>query len=73
MQPDGRLRFHPVKAPTESKPGELTHTLTYRIGRYLELLEREAEKLYLVGDILDSGSIAQLQGASITYRVAVGR
>ena len=56
--------------------GELTHTLAYRIGRYLEgqgLLERDAENSYLVGDELDTGPMAQLQGASITYRVAVGR
>lgn len=75
-QPDGRLRFHPVKAPTESELGQLTHTLAYRIGRYLErqgLLERDAENSYLVGDELDTGPMAQLQGASITYRVAVGR
>lgn len=35
-------------------------------------LERDAENSYLTGDDLASGLLAQLQGASISYRVAVG-
>jgi hypothetical protein len=35
-------------------------------------LERGAENRYLAGDGLDSGVLAPLQGASITYRVVVG-
>ena len=54
----------------------MTATLAQRIGRYLErqgLLERDVENTHLAGDDLESGPMAQLQGASITYRVAVGR
>ena len=53
----------------------LTHALAHRIGRYIEhqgLLERDAENSYLAGDDLESGPMEQLQGTSITYRVAVG-
>ena len=54
---------------------QLSHTLAHRIGRYLErqgLLERDAKNSYLMGEDLESGPMAQLQGASITYRIAVG-
>ena len=74
-QANGSLRFHPTKAPTAAKLSELAHTLAFRIGRYLErqgLQERDTENSYLVGDEIDAGPLAQLQGASITYRVAVG-
>jgi hypothetical protein len=69
------LRFHPTKAPTAAELSELARTLALRIGRCLErqgLLERDAENSYLVGDEIDAGPLAQLQGASITYRVAIG-
>ena len=72
---DGGLRFQPTKALTAAELSELAHTLAFRIGRYLErqgLLERDAENSYVVGDEIDAGPLAQLQGASITYRVAVG-
>jgi hypothetical protein len=75
-QAEGRVRFYQTNAPTEAELNRLTHTLAHRIGRYLErqgLLERDAENSYLACDELDSGPMAQLQGASITYRVAVGR
>lgn len=75
-QANGRLRFHPTKAPTAADLSELAHTLAFRIGRYLErqgLLERDIENSYLVGDEIETGPLAQLQGASITYRVAVGQ
>jgi len=69
------LRFHPTKAPSAAELSDLAHTLAFRIGRYLEcrgLLERDAENSYLVGDEIDAGPLSQLQGASITYRVAIG-
>jgi len=47
-----------------------------RIGRYLgrqELSEWDFENSSLAGDDLEAGPMAQLQGASITNRVAVGR
>jgi len=71
---EGSLRFVQTKAPTATELNQLAHTLPHRIGRYLErkgLLERDSENSYLSGD-LESGSLAQLQGASISYRVAVG-
>ena len=74
-QANGRLRFHQTKAPTEKELDQLTHTLAHRVGRYLErqgLLERDVENSYQMADELDSGPMAQLQGASITYRVAIG-
>ena len=75
-QSDGKLRFYQTKAPTEAELAQLTAILAHRIGRYLErqgLLERDAENSYLMGDDIESGPMVQLQGASITYRVAVGR
>jgi len=72
---DGRVRFVQTKAPSATELSQLAHTLAQRIGRYLErqsLLERDAENSHLVGDDLDTGPLAQLQGASISYRVAVG-
>jgi len=74
-QAEGKLRFHPVKAPTQAELARLTNTLAHRIGLYLErqgLLERDAENSYLTGEYFESGPLVQLQGASITYRVAVG-
>ena len=45
------------------------------VARFLEcqgLLERDAENSYLVTDALPGGSMDQLLGHSITYRIAVG-
>ena len=72
---EGGLRFHPTMAPTAAELSELARTMAHRIGWCLErqgLLERDAENSYLVGDEIDAGPLAQLQGASITWRVAVG-
>ena len=72
---EGGLRFHPTKAPTAAELRELTRTLALRIGRGLErrgLLERDVENSYLVGDEIDAAPLAQLQGTSLTWRVAVG-
>jgi hypothetical protein len=74
-RPDGSLRFRWVKAPTNAELTQLTHTLASRVGRFLErqgLLERDAENSYLAGDAMDEGSMDQLLGHSITYRIAVG-
>jgi hypothetical protein len=47
-------RFRWVKAPTNIELSQLSHTIAYRIARYLEhqgLLERDAEHSYLaLGD-----------------------
>ncbi len=47
----------------------------HRIGRFLEregLLERDAENSYLAPDAVPAGSMDNLWGHSITYRIAVG-
>jgi hypothetical protein len=64
-----------VKAPTSAELTNLTHTIAHRVGRFLErqgLLERDAENSYLAGDAVEGGSLDQLLGYSITYRIAVG-
>jgi hypothetical protein len=73
--PDGSLRFRWVKEPSRAELACLTHTLAARIACYIErqgLLERDAENSYLVGEMIEGGAIEHLQGASITYRIAVG-
>jgi hypothetical protein len=75
-QAEGKLRSYPTKAPTERELNRLTHTLAHRIGLYLGrlgLLELDVENSYLAGDELETGPMAELQSASITYRVAIGR
>lgn len=72
---DGSLRFRWVREPSSAELARLTHTLAERIGRYLErqgLLKRDAQNVYLADDASEAGAIESLQGASITYRVAVG-
>ncbi len=64
-----------MKEPTSAELARLTQTRVLRSGRYLErqgLLERDAENSYLAGDALEFGTLAQLLGSSITYRIAVG-
>ena len=68
-------RFRWVKAPTDAELSKLTHTIAYRIGRYLERqgwLARDAENSYLALENLDEEPMDQLRGYSITYRIAVG-
>ena len=68
-------QFRWVKAPTSAELTQLTHTIAHRVGRFLErqgLLERDAENSYLAGDAVEGGSLEQLLGHSITYRIAVG-
>jgi len=36
------------------------------------MVERDIENSYLSGDLLDNDSMLQLQGSSISYRIAVG-
>ena len=74
-RPDGSLSFCWVKEPSSAELTRLSHTLAERVGRYLErqgLLERDAENSYLTGAEFGTDAIKQLQGASITYRIAVG-
>ena len=73
-----RLRFHWVKAPTNSELTHLTHIIAHRVARYLErqgLLERDAGHAYLTASGVDEdpeSPMNQLLGSSITYRIAVG-
>lgn len=71
------LRFHRVKTPTVEELNSLVHQLSHRIARFLEKkgwLQRDAENTYLLLDALDSDdeALGQLQGHSITYRIALG-
>jgi hypothetical protein len=73
--PDGSLCFRWVTAPSSAELARLTEAVALRIGRSLEragALERDAENSYLAGDELEAGPMAQLLGASITYRIAGG-
>jgi hypothetical protein len=72
---DGTARFRRVGSPTNQELTRLTQIIARRVGRFLEgqgLLERDAENSYLVTDALPGGSMDQLLGHSITYRIAVG-
>jgi len=57
MDRGGQLdRFRWVKAPTTAELSQLTHTIAYRVGRYLDrqgLLVRDVEQSYLALDELD--------------------
>ncbi len=64
-----------TKAPTLDELYKLVHTLCHRVARYLErqgLLVRDDENTYLQLDSLDDDPLQDLQGHSITYRIAIG-
>ena len=72
---NGKLRFHRVNAPTTSELNTLVARISQRIARYLErrgLVARDDESSYLTVDWQDEDAMNQLQGHSITYRIAVG-
>ena len=53
----------------------LEHAISHRVAGFLErrgLLERDAQNSYLALDPDDDDVMVQLQGHSITYRIAVG-
>ncbi len=61
--------FSPIEIQT------LTEKISKRVMSYLEkagMIERDIENSYLSGDLLDDDSTLQLQGSSISYRIAVG-
>tara|TARA_Y100000034_G_scaffold11802_1_gene12330 strand:- start:1672 stop:3180 length:1509 start_codon:yes stop_codon:yes gene_type:complete len=67
--------FTRIKAPSHSDMVELVHTISYRIANYLEkvgLVERDIENSFLNLPIDDEDSLLQLQGASVSYRIAMG-
>jgi ribosomal protein S27E len=72
---NGKLRFHRVNAPTTNELNTLVATISQRVARHLErqgLLTRDDESSYLTLDLQDDDAMSQLQGHSITYRIAVG-
>ena len=71
----GGLRFHRVNAPSVDELKVLVHVISHRVARFLEkrgFLERDAESTYLALEPDDDDAMVQLQGHSITYRIAVG-
>jgi hypothetical protein len=53
----------------------LVHTISQRIARYLEkvgLVERDMGNSFLNLPVDDKDSLLQLQGASVSYRIALG-
>ena len=71
----GGLRFQRVNAPGVDELKALVHAISHRVARFLEkrgFLERDAENSYLALEPDDDDAMVQLQGHSITYRIAVG-
>jgi hypothetical protein len=71
----GGLRFHRVKAPNADELNSMIHAISHRVARFMEkrgFLERDAENSYLALEPDDDDAMAQLQGHSITYRIAAG-
>jgi hypothetical protein len=70
-----QLRFHRVNAATTSELHTLVATISQRVAGHLErqgLLVRDDESSYLTLDLQDDDAMSQIQGHSITYRIAVG-
>jgi hypothetical protein len=73
--PRGGTTFTRIKAPTHNDMVDLVHTISHRIARYLEkagLVVRDMDNTYLNLPIDDEDSLLQLQGASVSYRIALG-
>jgi hypothetical protein len=71
----GGTTFTRIKAPCYNDMVELVHTISHRIARYLEkvgLVQRDMENSYLNLPVDDEDSLLQLQGASVSYRIAMG-
>jgi hypothetical protein len=71
----GGTTFTRIKAPCHNDMVELVHTISQRIARYLEkvgLVQRDMENSYLNLPVDDEDSLLQLQGASVSYRIAMG-
>ncbi len=73
--PWGGTTFTRIKAPSHDHMVELVHTISQRIVKYLEkvgLVQRDIENSYLNLPIDDEDSLLHLQGASVSYRIAMG-
>ncbi len=67
--------FVPIISHRASDITSLTHKISLRIARYLEragFIERDAENSYLVRSSANDNEIAEHQGHSIQYRIAIG-
>ncbi len=67
--------FYPVKPPTPRELDRITQTIALRVTRYLEkagYLVRDTESAYLDLQTDDDDPMANIVGASITYRLAFG-
>jgi hypothetical protein len=64
-----------IKAPTQDDMVEIVHSISQRIAKYLEkvgLVEGDMENSFLNLPVDDEDSLLQLQGASVSYRIAMG-
>ena len=71
----GETTFTRIKAPSHNDMVELVHNISHRIAQYLEkvgLVQRDMENSYLNLPIDDEDSLLKLQGASVSYRIAMG-
>lgn len=71
----GGVRFHEVSAPTNQELQRLVIQISERLGRQLErqrVLVRDAQSSYLALPSEDADALADLQGHSISYRIALG-
>jgi ribosomal protein S27E len=67
--------FQSIEAPTLQDLKKVLHKISERMVRLLEregLLERDMEQSYLTVAGVEDDVMHQLQGSSITYRIAVG-
>jgi hypothetical protein len=76
----GVTTFTRIKAPSRwpvqhDDMVELVHIISRRIARYLEkvgIVERDMENSFLNLPLNDEDSLLQLQGASVSFRIAMG-
>jgi hypothetical protein len=71
----GGTTFTRIKAPSHEDMVALVNTISHRIARYLEkavLVQRDIENSYLNLPVDDEDSRLHLQGASVSYRIAMG-
>ena len=72
---NGGLVCHRVKAPSTNELNSLVAKTSQRIARHLQkqgLLKREDENSYLTMARRDDNAMTELQGPSISYRIAAG-
>ncbi len=74
---NGQLRFHRVNALTSKELNALVATISERVARYLErqgwlARDEQSDHLTMPLEEGDEDTLQQLQGHSITYRIAMG-